>query len=493
LPITYNPSTNIITDNNVNTEATADDFDDLYTADKAGSLQLLAPTASALDLSLSTQVRSADDKALKLNIIITGFSAAGDITLTGQDKDGNAQTEIISITANGTYVSTKWFKSIDANGVDCTGTYTIEVTQSRWGVVWKAGTTQFMFDCRIIIGDGSTTTWFVDTEKQVCFSATAITVADQYLVTLMNYAYLRFGILDDAATRRTSRGIHLIDLHSTYNHGLIKQSSTATTQSLYIYSSAFEAKVLADVELRQNVKFYNNLVGQAVAISIRTTSTTMEIYNIIKEKLTSESAPHFGFYVSPTYVDKITVTGMGRVIYAGGTNSYIVKNVYARQYTYLFRPYSWTGNAYLVNFDVDNWNFLWYNSPDGKVYRQYEFDLTVTDKDNNPISGATVTLKDKDGNTVFTATTDTNGNIATQTVSRGYYQQSTGNTLNEYSPHTLTIEKAGYQIYIKGFTLAEKTKWEIKLTKIVDIILVDGKPALNLSETDPDNELYAVM
>jgi len=29
--------------------------------------------------------------------------------------------------------------------------------------------------------------------------------------------------------------------------------------------------------------------------------------------------------------------------------------------------------------------------------------------------------------------------------------------------------------------------------RAIDLISVDGKPALNLNETDPDNELYAVV
>jgi hypothetical protein len=38
--------------------------------------------------------------------------------------------------------------------------------------------------------------------------------------------------------------------------------------------------------------------------------------------------------------------------------------------------------------------------------------------------------------------TSGSGDIATQTVSRGYYDQAHGNTLQDYGPHTLTISKA---------------------------------------------------
>jgi len=41
--------------------------------------------------------------------------------------------------------------------------------------------------------------------------------------------------------------------------------------------------------------------------------------------------------------------------------------------------------------------------------------------------------------------------------------------------------------------MIEKTKDRVVLQRIVDVVLVGGKPALNLSETNPDNELYAVI
>ena len=66
----------------------------------------------------------------------------------------------------------------------------------------------------------------------------------------------------------------------------------------------------------------------------------------------------------------------------------------------------------------------------------------VTDKDNTAINGVTAIVKDRDGNTIFSVATSGSGDIATQTVSRGYYDQAHGNTLQDYGPHTLTISKA---------------------------------------------------
>jgi hypothetical protein len=148
---------------------------------------------------------------------------------------------------------------------------------------------------------------------------------------------------------------------------------------------------------------------------------------------------------------------------------------------------------YLINADTDTWNTNWVGAQAGILYRQYTFDFTVTDSAGTPISGATVTLKDKNGNTVFSLTTDVNGKISTQTVTRGYYDQPRGNTLQDYSPHTLTITKAGWQKYVKTFTLAEKTKWEIKLAKVQPILLSAGNPVVNLNPANPENNNVLVI
>lgn len=63
-------------------------------------------------------------------------------------------------------------------------------------------------------------------------------------------------------------------------------------------------------------------------------------------------------------------------------------------------------------------------------------------------------------------------------------------TVTNLNPFTLEIKKAGYQTYKKVFTLYKKIDWTIKLSKGVPLILVGGKPAINLDESDDQNLLY---
>jgi len=126
--------------------------------------------------------------------------------------------------------------------------------------------------------------------------------------------------------------------------------------------------------------------------------------------------------------------------------------------------YAITNSNYVINYDTDAWNIDWWGADGGgKIYRQYEFDLKVIDKDNIPINTATVKICDKDRNLIVETTTTASGVIATQSISRGYYDQANGDTLQEASPHLIKIEKAGYTTYEADFTLDAQKDWLIAL------------------------------
>jgi len=351
-----------------------------------------------------------------------------------------------------------------------------------WDAVYEesASGTQLEFSFILSIGNGSTTTWLVDTKKQIAFNLDL--AAGSYYMRVRTNGHFRTGVLNDATEKTTTQGVSFFFKATTNDIYLLRDWVSG---DIDIFSSTFA------------------LISSATSGRIYAQGGDLKVYN-------SEFLGGVHFYSSfGDYYNLNFHGGTYSLLYCSGTFNRIfsweigtapiafyssiastVTNLKARKYTNVFRAVSITTDKYIVNADVPSWTANWSGTSTHVVYRQYEFDLTVTDKDAAPIEEASVTLKDKDGNTVFSTSTDVNGQITIQTVSRGYYNQANGNTLQEYSPHTLIIEKAGYQTYSKVFTLAEKTKWAIKLTKTVDIIFVDGKPALNLSETDPENELY---
>jgi len=93
----------------------------------------------------------------------------------------------------------------------------------------------------------------------------------------------------------------------------------------------------------------------------------------------------------------------------------------------------------------------WQSSYTNPFKIQFTLDLTVVDRDNNPIEGAKVKIEDVNGDEVSGSpfTTDANGNISQVLLSwimtnpgGGTYYNSTNRT--DYTPFTITISKTGY-------------------------------------------------
>jgi hypothetical protein len=129
---------------------------------------------------------------------------------------------------------------------------------------------------------------------------------------------------------------------------------------------------------------------------------------------------------------------------------------------------------------------------------QYEFKLEVVDKDGNPLEDATILLEDKNGNEVFTDTTDSTGAIATKDVTYKRYTAGTlisstynnykSDVVTEYSPFRLVVSKAGYENYEVVLDLNRKTDETVALNKQKPLLIVDGEDTvLNLLPADPTN------
>ncbi len=350
-----------------------------------------------------------------------------------------------------------------------------------WNVVHKQGSCQFLLDCKLKIGDYSTPTYFSDANKQIAFSALATSATRDFLIQVIPNGHFKLGTLVDAVNKITANGCTLIselnpDLMPYYIYGYPFGGSN----SIEIYSSTFIGGYYTFIFCSSTLKVYNSQFypdGCIFAYSIA------DVYNLY---CYGGFIPFAG--ATTGTFDTALVNSPFCAFSHDGSGTLTLKNFNIKGATYLMQIIYDGGDAYLINIISNVWTFAWNTASNKKIYRQYEFDLAVTDKDNNPLSSASVELKDKDGNTVFSVTTDAYGAIVTQTVSRGFYQQSTGNTLQEYSPHTLTVTKAGYQKYVKKFTLSEKTKWAIKLARAQAILLGMGKPVVNLCASDPENK-----
>jgi hypothetical protein len=491
--ITYDATNNVITAVG-GTSGTPIGFIDLWNADKAGTLALASRTGiSAVDASpvnLTYVLRPTDLYVLgltKLYIIIsawTGLTGAS-IQIVGTDANGNAQNETIAVTGNGQYNTTKYYHTLTTSQVTVfmgTGSFAYTVTQGQWGVAWKFSSNQYQFDVQRIDVANGTATYFTDTKKQVTFPV----ASGGGIIQLKANGVLTLGTLLNAGRKTTANGCSILStIAVSGSTGIALIYDDSVSGLAYLYGCFFSSIRPSYVQPAHASRIYN-CIGDNCLVFIRDTGDyyNIQVYNA---KLYYNSSAYI-IQTATATMDTLKAFDCAIGVYAQGSNNGIISNPYFRGLTYIGKFYVYTGSMYLINSDTDTWAFdFGAGGNTGKIYRQYTFDLTVTDKNGTTISGATVTLKDNTGATVFTVTTDANGKIATQTVTRGYYDQAHGNTLQDSSPHTLIITKAGGQKYVKTFALAEKTKWEIKLARAQTILNGLGQPIVDLNAIDPEN------
>ncbi len=356
-----------------------------------------------------------------------------------------------------------------------------------WGKIVLLGTSQFAFSAKLQVGDGTTATYFADTNKQVWVNEATVTGNSQNFILVTTNATVTLGTLIDAATKRTSSGCVFMSNFSTYYYVTYFSNDSANAVTR-LYSCVFSASNTRHARIRggtTSVTMWNCMITQAVRLTLK-----VDAYNVQCHTLAG---------VATNFLDNCigefdTITVYNATAAAGlagdytGTQNIVFRNVFARGCSKLL-VISSTRNwdVYFVDADSDTWAFTWGTDGTGKVYRQGSFDLAVTDAEGTPLEGATVTLFDKDGTEIFSESTDADGKIATQIVTRGFYQRSTGDALTDASPHTLTVNKAGFQKYTKKFALTERSKWEIKLAHAQTILLDCGKPTLNLCPSNPEN------
>jgi len=359
-----------------------------------------------------------------------------------------------------------------------------------WDASYNESTSgkQLEFQFRIVIGNGTTTTWFADDNKQICFRNGSVIISGGYAIEVKAYGNFRAGTLIDATLKLSKDGISFLDDDPIASY-LIR--ATVANSKVWLYSSSF-------IKLRPYVKY----------LSLGNSAFSAPIWNCYIEKIELTAcyldAYNLDFSKSPIENRSTTPSEFIRVWantdYAFNlylTNILRIKNVIARNNVYLVRAYSSVStNGYLVNVDSDAWAFWYYSTYGGKIFRQYEFDVHCQDKDGNPLSGVDAIAEYiSPYGTAFTDTTNASGDLTggTKTVDRGWFERVTGDTENMKTPLKVTYRKAGYQAVVKYYPMTEKTKDRVVLQKAVDTIFVDGKPALNLSESDPENQLYAVI
>jgi len=338
-----------------------------------------------------------------------------------------------------------------------------------WGKISKSADHSYTVNCFIKIGDGSTETWFADENVQVNFLAeNYVTGNGQNIFNLKENSHTRFGKIIDEETKATGSGCQFIIQNDIsyylnflrgYGHLELLSSSVILTDKHDAMGGCWSTSVTGN-------KIWNCIFEGNYHFAI---TRNTDIFN-----LTVIDGSTFLRRPDPTTtINHCVGLGVSKAIWFQGIGG-SAKDVYARKikyYAFYVTDLDENDNdCYIINGDFDNWKSKWKNTvSERKVFRQYTVNLKVVDRNGNPIEGAKVVLKDKNGDEVFSVLTDANGEIEEQTATYGYYQREGDGTytheqiFTSYSPHTLTISHQDYPSREFKFTLDKKIDWTIAL------------------------------
>jgi hypothetical protein len=461
----YNPATNTVTVTGGSPAAPVA-WADFVLADRAGSLTLLNAGAIAQNpqvFSLATQPRPCEKGQIRLTVFTSANRAGATCTLTGTDGNGDPISEVLDLSTAHTSPVTTVLKygTVNASGISVAGMEngdTVTVTQPQWGVMWDWGNSLYGLAAKWQIGDGTTPTYLADTNRTLVIFAGVATGNNQSIIALQDNATLQLGTLIDATAKTTKDGCQINWMETTYSDCyLISNGGTLKLYSCSVKGNASNGKAQIYREGATLTHVYNCSLYNYIML---TSISAGDIYNVFFNQ------PVQGLANCSCTISKVNI--IDAVWYSLSTNHTItVKDVVSRSPAVSFmRFYEVTLDSYVINVDADAWTITWQSTCTGVLYRQYTIALHVTDGKGNNLSEAAVTLKNHAGNTVFSVTSGVDGRITEQTVSRGYYDQAHGNTLQDYGPHTLTVTKTGFQDYRDTITLDRKMDLEIALATL---------------------------
>ncbi|OYT14741.1 MAG: hypothetical protein B7C24_16705 [Bacteroidetes bacterium 4572_77] len=407
MAITYDPSGGTVADGNIEmvsgTSGTPATFEDIYDADKVGTLALETRTGvSTIDgstVSCDYNLAPADEIVMggdknDLKIIITNWTGITSVTIqmTGTSESGTAQTEDITVTANGTFNLTKLFKTLTTTQVTAisgTGSFDYVLQQDQWGVCSRNDSTdkiQYRFDCDITFGDGSNDWYFKDTEKDVYCTG-------QFLCEWAGSSGTHIFMLGELNNGSPINGCTIrIPNQSTY----FPSNSGSNSCNLYLYACILNIDTFwrhyGEDGLIAVVKNCMYINGRGFRIGgIDSVFTGNVLFNISTYGLTTISPTPLiennrSYHSSSGVYHAASISGDCEIldlVMSDNTQAIYETN---NDYTYLN----------LINCTSDVWNIVWSGSTDqAMIYRKYSYTILITDEDNVDITNPVVALYDK--------------------------------------------------------------------------------------------------
>lgn len=331
-----------------------------------------------------------------------------------------------------------------------------------WNVVHKLGEANYLINNTVIqIGDDLTTTICSDLSVNVLFETN-----QRWGYYVRDNAILTFGQQDSGYA--TSMGVN-INWNSSYgstNTGVIRGSVITGNSKLNLYSCSIKSTYTNHPETYvSQLPYFSSSVPNVVIYNCFFDKVRVEnyvnIYNLVIFR------GMYGLSSIDGTLEQIFLYDIRYAIIVSGASKTIKDvNIIAVDSITGIR---WTGSNYnhsLVNVawsGASDWLFYWHYAPYNFVFRQYEFDLTVTYSNGTAINGtetgARVVIQHFGNNSGvdYNATLNADGTINTTVLSMGFYNQTYGNVLQDYNPFNLRVYNiTGYVEYNGNFTLNKK-------------------------------------
>jgi len=460
-------------------------FEDIYNADKAGTLNLKVRSvvnstdSSAVNntypLSPADYVVLGGDKH-DLYLSITNFNAtSATVKLIGTDINDTNQTEEINITGDGTYYATKLFKTLNKTQVTAfsgaSGTsFDYTLTQGQWGVVSKLGEASYLIESDLYIYNGA---HLITENEQI-----QIGTPSQYREFFLNSAngcYLRMGKKD-----ADGYGINGSFLRWYANKGIYHRFSG----KFYCYGSHFWRRDKGSGYTDNYISGYVDIVdstfdtqsyfyfevhssGTVTRSTFKSDNNLLYVYTqwITWDTLKLPEGQHILFGRSMKLNDVDFGTDKG--LYPSSSN-------------------------YIATLTDCIWNTSnVFGSSSGHIYKKYHVNLDVIDKDNNPIPNASVKIWANNGTLVANTTTDSNGESSSLITS--YYLRwylGRRSTEIDYNPFKIKISKQNYSSVEFNFTIDKKAEWIISLgnkwnftkKKLIRIVNSSGTTVMKITK-----------
>lgn len=469
MAITYNAGTNLITVDAYSAETPAT-FDDIVTADRAGTYELLAvwnPNNSTK--VLDNQIKPVELRGLLIDFVVANKSADADyIFITGTDSWGNALTESLNVSAgDDTYTTTEHFRTI--TNVDCTdnpaggGTLwndgDVTVNQGQWGVIWDYGEKNYLLDASLEIGDGSDA-YFTTKGEQITFNNR---------LKLRSLANAVFTIGTKVSTDTVLNGSSIFFRFDSGDAGASWKNWHVFAGVCNFYGARFQTT-------GTKTSYFGWMKWQGADELIRNNFYRIDGFEIQHNDAVINHFTSMGLTFGFTPGSNATISDF--ILNGGGTGL----NLHWNAVGAIVNDASFQDNikdlalekvypCYLRNssYSVVGWVG---NTFQDILYDQKSVNIHVVDSSGANIETATVYCTDVTGGEVLDVTTDANGDITEAWIT--YRELFQPQIVESRSPHIFTISKAGYRTQKIIYNFADgKVDWEIELAK-GDTVIYDS-------------------